>query len=617
MAGTLKAISGGPNQPPISSTSSPESSRLGLLYAAAIRTARAQAAGRDATLECADVQVAHPGLIKQRKGYPKMFSIQSALKPCLQISVNACRRMSLLFVALPLALAACGGSEKVLAPNVARIANGLVEGTQNSDHVVFKGMPFAAAPVGPLRWRAPQPVADWSGVRDASRFGNDCMQEKSPFGNPTTVPSEDCLYLNVYKPLAAKPGDKLPVHVWIHGGAFAFGAGSQPLFDTAADVRSGIVYVTINYRLNVFGFMSHPALTAEAGGKGSGNYGLMDQIAALKWVQQNIANFGGDPEAVTVSGESAGAASIGYLLISPQSKGLFKRVIMGSTFGFHPQRSLAEAESWAAQRVGNDLVAMRAISAEQLFAKAGAGEGLATNAGIFGYEDWVPSIDGVVLPKVDRQAWKAGDFATIEMLIGDNENEGFLFMTSNSRLPAAERTADKYRNFLRAEYGALGEQAVASYPVGSDAEVMYQLSLAYGDSWFKSATRSMSRYMVTRTPNVYRYLFTKHSASSFMTNGRPVATHTDELAYMFGAVVEGAKYNASDVATSAAMQEAKRRFIKTGNPNGGTGMPAWPAYDATDPYMEFGDAGQVVGAGHRNGQLDLVQQYLATNLPLN
>jgi len=543
------------------------------------------------------------------------FSFRDALKPSSQ-PVRAWLRKGFAAVLLPLLTASCAGTFKEASnsPDMATLANGVVRGVQNSDHVVFKGIPYAAPPVGPLRWRPPQPAANWTGVRDASAFGHECMQPAKRAA--TTSLSEDCLYLNVYKPLSAKPGDKLPVHVWIHGGGFVNGAGSDPRFDTAADARNGIVYVTINYRLNVFGFLSHPALTSEAGGKGSGNYGLMDQIAALKWVQENISSFGGDPTAVTVSGESAGAASIGYLLISPQSKGLFKRVIMQSTFGFHPQRSRAEAEAWAVKHFGTDIRGMRALSAKDVYAVVGQGDGIATNGAVFGYEDWAPSVDGVVLPKIDRQAWKDGDFNTVDMLIGDNENEGFLFMTLNTRLPVAERTGDRFRTFLRTEYGPLGERAVAAYPVHSNAEVMQQLSLAYGDSWFKSATRMMSRYMVTRTPNVYRYLFTKHSASPFMTDLRPVTTHVDEIPYIFGSVAEGTKYNASDVATSLAMQDAKRRFIKTGNPNGGTGVPAWPAYDKTDPYMEFGDAGQAAGTGHRNAQLDLVQQYLETTRPL-
>jgi para-nitrobenzyl esterase len=495
---------------------------------------------------------------------------------------------------------------------LARIANGVLEGEEFSDHIAFKGIPYAAPPVGPLRWRPPQPVSNWSGARSATAYGNDCMQGVGPAGpNPNAGMSEDCLYLNIYKPLSAMSGDGFPVHVFIHGGAFAHGSGSRPPYDNVADAREGIVYVSINYRLNVFGFLSHPALTAEAGGKGSGNYGLMDQIAALQWIQQNIASFGGDPARVTVSGESAGAASIGYLLISPLSRGLFKRVIMQSTFGLRPQRSLAEAESWAMERLGTDIAAARDLSARDLLVKASKGDGLFTTAGIFDYEQWAPSIDGVVLPKPDRQAWKDGDFSTVDMLIGDNENEGFGFMAMNSRLPVAQRTVRGFAEFLRAEYGALGERAIANYPVETDADVTWQLGMAYGDGWFQSCARMMSRDMATRTPNVYRYLFTKHGAApTYLANGLPVTTHADELPYIFGAVTAGTIYDASDVATSEAMQDAKRRFVRAGNPNGGTCMPKWPAYDATDPYMAFGDTGQIPGAGYRNSQLDLVQQYL-------
>ena len=522
-------------------------------------------------------------------------------------------------IASSIIVSGCGGgsglqSSAASAPNVVQTDKGTVEGTIESDRISFKGIPFAQAPVGALRWKPPQPVASWSGVRPATQFGNDCMQKAR---NANTVgTSEDCLYLNVYKPLNAKAGDKLPVHVWIHGGAFSMGAASNPLYDNTGDTSNGIVYVNLNYRLNAFGFLAHPGLTAESPDKASGNYGLMDQIAALKWVQANIAQFGGDPQQVTLSGESAGAASVGYLIASPPARGLFKRVIMESTFGFHPQRTLAQAEQWAVERYGSDLAAMRALTTEQVYAVNGFGGGIETDAPIFGYEDWVPDIDGVVIPKPDRQAWKNGEFSTVDMLIGDNENEGFLFMNIRGPLVTPEqKTVANFQERLRSTFTEAPGEALAVYPVARDEDVLEQLALAYGDAWFKNSSRQMSRYMMKRTPNVYRYVFTKHPANPNLLNGKPVTTHGDELPYMFGAVKVGDKYGESDLATSIAMQEAKRRFIKTGNPNGG-GL-TWPTYDATDPHLEFGDAGQTVGAGHRNRVLDLVNAHLDVIEPLH
>jgi len=522
-------------------------------------------------------------------------------------------------IASSIFVSGCGGGSGVQpfaasGPNFAATDKGAVEGTVEADRISFKGIPFAQAPVGDLRWKPPQPVQNWSGVRPAKQFGNDCMQKAK---NANTVgTSEDCLYLNVYKPLGAKPGDKLPVHVWIHGGAFSMGAASNPLYDNRGDTSNGIVYVNLNYRVNAFGFLAHPGLTAESPDKASGNYGLMDQIAALKWVQANIAQFGGDPQQVTLSGESAGAASVGYLIASPLARGLFKRAIMESTFGFHPQKTLAQAEQWTVERYGKDLAAMRALTADQVYAINGFGGGIETDAPFYGYEDWVPNLDGLVLPKPDRQAWKDGDFSTVDMLIGDNENEGYLFMNIRGPLVTPEqKTVTNFQERLRSTFTEAPDEALAVYPVAKDEDVYAQLALAYGDAWFKNSSRQMSRYMMKRTPNVYRYLFTKHPAKPNMLNGKPVTTHADELPYIFGAVKAGDKYAESDVATSIAMQDAKRRFIKTGNPNGGA--LAWTAYDATDPYLEFGDAGQTIGAGHRNRALDLVNKHLDVIEPLH
>lgn len=526
-------------------------------------------------------------------------------------------------IAASILLSACGGGgdnvasiapPSTPAANIAQIDSGTIEGVIETGRVSFKGIPYAQAPVGNLRWKPPQPAKSWQGTRPAKQFGNDCMQTVT---NANTVgTSEDCLYINVFKPTTAKPGDKLPVRVWIHGGGFAFGASSDPIYDNPGDPKEGIVYVNFNYRVNVFGFLAHPGLTAESPDKASGNYGLMDQIAALKWVRSNIAQFGGDPDNVTLNGESAGASSIGYLLVSPLAKGLFKRVIMQSTYGFHPQKTLAQAEQWSVQRYGSDIAALRALPASQVLKMNVPASGIAIDAPIYGNEDWEPNIDGLVLKKSIRQAWKDGDFSTADMMIGDNENEGYLFMMIRGPLVTPEqKTVANFQSLLRSTYAESPEEALSVYPVASDNDVLEQLSFAYGDAAFHNSSREMSRYMVTRTPNVYRYLFTKHSASPYMINGKPVATHFDEVPYVFGGVSTGEKYAPSDVATSIAMQEAWRRFIKTGNPNGG--KVVWPAYDATDPHLEFGDAGQTIGAGHRNAALDLVLKHLDVIEPLH
>jgi para-nitrobenzyl esterase len=494
-----------------------------------------------------------------------------------------------------------------------RIAAGVIEGFEQASGVVaFRGIPFASPPVGTLRWKPPQAPAPWKRVRAAKSFGPDCMQ----FGkNPgTTAISEDCLYLNVYKPAAGKAGDKLPVHVWIYPGAYFKGAASDPRFDNEADVRDGIMYVTFNYRVNVFGFLAHPGLTAESPHGASGNYGLMDQIAALQWVRDNISAFGGDPAKVTVSGTSAGGASIGFLLISPLARGLFRRAIMQSTAAWHPQRTLAQQEQWAVTRFGADIAALRARPASELLAMTGNAEGTGDgtdtlgdgHSGPFSYIDWLAIVDGYVLPKSDRQAWRDGSFHAAELMIGDNENEGLMFMSFGSPIALARA---EYAPYMRSQYGALGDEALRIYPAATDAEVAYQLGLATGDTLFTLAAREMSRRMVKRTPNVYRYLFTRHNRK------RPVAIHDDEVAYFFGHVTVNDQYDKADVTLSKLMQDAKRRFIRTGNPNGGE-VNHWPAYGPEDPLLELGDRGAVARTGYRNDALDFALRALEAKSPI-
>ena len=517
----------------------------------------------------------------------------------------------LLVVALvPLSAAARDSSGLVVVTK-----SGAVEGFRHDKGVVaFRGIPFAQPPVGELRFQEPQPIAAWEGIRETKKFGRDCMQYSpvpSSVGN-----SEDCLYMNVYKPEKAKAGDKLPVHVWIYGGAFFMGASSLPAYENAADVRDGIVYVNFNYRVNIFGFLAHPGLTSASPHHASGNYGLMDQVLALKWVQDNIEQFGGDPANVTVSGASAGGCSIGYLMVSPLAKGLFKRGLLQSPAGWRAQRNLAQQEEWSVKKFGADLDALRDMSAEDLLkltaSPQGPRDGTDTlgdgHSGGFSYVDWLPIVDGYVLPKHDRQAWKDGDVHVTDLMIGDIENEGLLFMQWGPPIPL---TKAAYEPYMRAEYGALGEEALKVYPVQSDNDVIYQLGLSTGDLLFSLPAREMSRRMVGETPNVYRWHFTKH------TSKMPVTLHNTEQAYFFGNLDAGIGHDDSDRALSEAMQGAKRRFIKTGNPNGGD-LPHWAPYgEGGDPYMEFGDKGPVPGTGLRNEALDFAVKATDARFPLD
>jgi len=543
--------------------------------------------------------------------------------------------LHVLALVVALSLAACGpkaeqsaeqsapapapGAEPVAAPSAVAKANplqvdtayGTLEGFEHGEGIVaFRGVPFAAPPVAELRWKGPQAPAVWEGVREAKAFSAACMQFAR---DPQTIVSEDCLYLNVYKPSAAKEGDALPVHVYLYGGAFRNGAASLPQYESAGDVRDGIVYVNLNYRVNISGFLAHPGLTAESPHGASGNYGLMDQIAALHWVRDNIAKFGGDPGNVTISGVSAGSSSIGFLLTSPLNDGLFHRALMHNTAGWHPQRTLAQQEAWAVAKFGADIATLRAMDSAALLAltanAAGNGDGTDTlgdgRSGPFSYIDWLPIIDGHVLPKGDRQAWKDGDFRVVDLMMGDAENEGLMFMQFGPPIPL---TKVAFEGYMREQYGDLADEALAVYPVASDDDVAFQLGLATGDTLFAIASREMSRHMMARTPNVYRYHFTKH------TSKNPVAVHGGESPYFFGNLNDEA-YDDTDRALSALMQQAKRNFIRTGNPNGGD-LPPWSAYNLDDPYMLFGNEGAVAGTGLRNDALDLAAKALEAKFPV-
>src|SRR5689334_3228139 len=308
------------------------------------------------------------------------------------------------------------------------VTGGKVAGVSAGGTTVFKGIPFAAAPVGERRWKAPQPVAPWTGVRDGSKFGAACVQDPMfprLFAGPTEL-SEDCLYLNVWTP-AKSAGDKLPVMVWIYGGGFVGGQTSAPIYDGAKLAAKGVILVSVAYRLGAFGFLAHPELSRESG-KGSGNFGLQDQIAGLQWVKANIAKFGGDPGRVTIFGESAGGISVSMLTASPAAKGLFQRAISesGGSFGGPrrgnegglnvPPLKVAEANGQKfLEKLGvNNIAAARAVGADKIMAAQGAG--LSAAAAFW------PVFDGDVLPGDQYELYQAKQFNDTPVLIGTNSD---------------------------------------------------------------------------------------------------------------------------------------------------------------------------------------------------
>jgi para-nitrobenzyl esterase len=446
---------------------------------------------------------------------------------------------------------------------------------------VFKGIPFAAPPVGALRWAAPQPVAKWTDVRDASKFGNVCIQPPGPTTGPgarlniAVLPdspplSEDCLYLNVWTG-AASGNERRPVLVYFFGGAFTEGAGSVPLYDGDALAKKGAVVVTMNYRLGPYGFFVHPALTAESPHKASGNYGLMDMVASLKWVQANIAAFGGDPNNVTVFGQSAGAMAIASLVASPETKGLMHRAISqsGTWLGLGPvpaMRTRAQAEEVglkAATDAGVTTIAqLRAMSTDDVTAKF-------RSAGMI--------VDGWIIPEDPSTTFAAGRQNAVDVLVGSNKDEAFF--------PGA-RTAQQFEEQARTRWGALADQYLALYPHATDEQAQASSAQTSNDGTFW-VSRLYADYQVERGNRAYLYFFAQNPPGPA---GQPAfpAAHAAEVPYVFNNLGELPLFpdrsdpklsgaSAPDLKVADQMSSYWVNFARNGNPNG-AGLPEWKAH---------------------------------------
>ncbi|MHB9107125.1 MAG: carboxylesterase/lipase family protein [Armatimonadota bacterium] len=449
---------------------------------------------------------------------------------------------------------------------------------------VYRGIPFAAPPLGNLRWKPPQPVAPWEGVRDCTAFGLACPQpQQALMPIKADAQSEDCLFLNVWTP-AKTVADRLPVMVWIHGGGCTTGAGSLAMYDGTNLARQGVVVVTINYRLGPFGFFAHPLLSAESPRGVSGNYGFLDQIAALQWVRDNIAAFGGDPGCVTIFGESAGSASVARLLISPLAQGLFHRAIAESG-GIGRSRHLRE--HWGSkpmEQVGEeiaralgctDLAALRAKTAEELLQASNPAQGLFGQGNKF---RWV--VDGWAIPDDPGLLYAAGKFSDVPLLIGTNANEGSVFLAQLPNLTPAT-----YRMTVGALFGADADAVLKLFPAERDEGVrpaMERLTTVFA---FVADARAIARMKSRGQEQAYLYHFTR-VPPALRTRGLGAA-HGMEIPYVFNNLPRF--MSQEDKQLAAAMSACWVQFAKTGNPNA-PGLPAWPAYDAADRYLEFGDA---------------------------
>lgn len=497
-------------------------------------------------------------------------------------------------LAMVLAASLAAARAADVPPVTVQTTGGMVAGS-GGDIRTFKNIPFAAPPVGALRWKAPQPPVPWSGVRDATAYGPECAQLAPPGAAP--VPnSEDCLTLNVFTP--ALTAAHLPVIVYIFGGGFAVGAANSPTFDGTSLARHGVVVVTINYRLGVFGFLAHPALSAESPLHTSGNYGLLDQIAALHWVAANAAAFGGDPHDVTIFGESAGAASVFSLMRMPTARGLFVHAILDSPPIFQKQLTLAQAEAaGVALAQGADIGALRAMPAADLMKRVppldpDTRSDIATTFG--------PIADNIVLTD-GVTAYRNRQEMVVPIIVGNNLNEGSFFARG---VPV--KTLAMYDAALQKRFGADAAQARALWPAATDADANAAESTIVGDMDINTGARRLAIAMAQREPAVYRYLFTRARA------GKPPG-HSDELPYVFntptvnGVGAPAPPFDATDEQLAQTMETYWAQFAKTGNPNP-PGTDAWPAYTvAGDRFIVFGDTVST-GTAFRTAQLDFLDR---------
>jgi para-nitrobenzyl esterase len=461
------------------------------------------------------------------------------------------------------------------APQV-KIDTGVVEGMMQGTARAFLGIPYAAPPVGDLRWKAPADAAKWTAVRSATEFGPRCMQGRvfndMVFRDPG--PSEDCLTLNVWAPADAK---KLPVMVWIFGGGFQAGGTSEPRQDGQNLAKQGVVVVSMNYRLGVFGFFTHSGLAAESNRRAAGNYGLLDQAAALRWVQRNIAGFGGDPDNVTIFGESAGSFSVSALMASPLTKGLFYKAIGESGAAFYSQglpfKTLKERENedakFAESALGvKSLTGLRAVSAEKLLDASLKKEDGQT---VFRFS---PDVDGYFLPESIPAIFVKGRQNDVPLLAGWNHDEGKFAVSGpeNPTVATLKATAEK-------EFGTLAPDFLKLYPANSDVEAQRSVEDFAGDGFIAFSTwKWMEAQKATGKQVVYRYRFDQSLPAADKPEGLG-AYHSAEIEYVFGTLdFKGYPWRAEDWKLSALMQTYWANFAHSGDPNG-PGLAKWPAYD--------------------------------------
>jgi para-nitrobenzyl esterase len=482
--------------------------------------------------------------------------------------------------------------------------SGAVRGT-GTDIRVFEGIPYAAPPTGERRWRPPVAPEPWTDVRDATQFGPRCPGVAPARVAASVGPaSEDCLTLNVWTSAKAS-GDRLPVMVWLHGGGFSFGLATGPRVDGTNLARRGVVVVSLNYRLGALGFLAHPALSRESEHGVSGNYGLLDQVAALRWVRANIAAFGGNPENVTLFGTSGGASSQGFLLVSPLARGLFHRAITQSGWwratGRKPRLrvpydGLPPAEIQGLS-IAQDIERLRALSVDEVLARMPS-DGMESSAW-----SYVPIVDGYVVPDDPAVLMGTNSQALVPLLIGHNADEGLFFRED---MP---KTVVEYQGFVRTLFpAAFVDEVLARYPAATDAQVSRVAPQLFGESRLVALSVLAAR-AASKVSDVYMYRFSRVAPSTRSAWGG--AAHGSEVPYVFDNTRDPSQFDDIDRTLSRAMADAWVQFAKTGNPSGAA-LPQWPVYRSPDyRLLDFGDQ-VTVRSNADNPQVDFFRRVFET-----
>ena len=494
-------------------------------------------------------------------------------------------------------------SGSALAADVVKIDSGALEGAVNAGASlrIFRSVPFAAPPVGEWRWRPPQPVKHWTGVRKATDFGAHCMQTQvfADIIFRGKEMSEDCLNLTVWAP-TKQASKNLPVYVWFYGGGFAAGGEDEPRYDGESLAKQGIVVVNANYRLGVFGFLSHPELTKESPHHASGNYGMLDQVAAIEWVKRNIAAFGGDPRRITIGGESAGSLSVSALMASPLSRTLFQQAIgeSGAFFGSVGGNAVAtlattekQGEKLAAAAGATSLADLRAKSAAELLAIASKPNS--------GFNFW-PSADGYFLPEDPQQIYSEGRQARVPLLAGWNADE----MRMAVLLAPVKPNAKTFAEQLHKQYRDRGDEALKLYPASTDEQAVQSAGDLASDNFIVFGTWKWIDVQAKIGKPVYRFEFdrTVPIPNAMKNTGLKTlgSAHASELEYVFDTLKsKPADWQTDDQKTADAMNRYWANFIRTGNPNG-AGLPQWPDFTKAHEVMHLNTDSRATPEQHRD-----------------